>query len=553
LSLTKIATSFWKFIRPSFKEWIYNLNEYNHLKKLIKSVKKTNILSDKTVVINTARTIRNSIDAELYYGLILSLNGAKVKVLLDDGVLYHWDTLSLDNWNTFQIYRKTPEINKIDKIPLNPHYFNFSNIFKKDNYFLRVLLRKNTVKRALKTYKNENIEYIYYSRILKRKNIKFENIEVLRKHAESSTKRFFRDIDLDYNNKYIKYYYNLSLKNAVVSQKISEYILNEIKPDVYITQHGYYSMHGPAFEFLKKKGINVRNWITISHTKSVNIKFEDTLEPTLTRSNFWKAYKNTPVTDDMKNKVKEFFNQRFDTATIDMQTFHYMKKENIILIDKKDGYKYHVAMFPNVGWDSNVRDRHVAFNGLLDWLLSTVNYFKNRDDLKLYIKAHPGELYFSKTTPRILDILKKYVDFTKIKNIELIPPEKQIYTYTFLKSGIDLGIIYDGILSLEMPYLKIPTIVCGWKGFASVENGNHNVATKEEYFQILDNIESFIKDFHNRYEKHFNNIVRYVYWYVYENLVRLPSFNYKVSFRFDLMQLKKEDLKLEDNLLRIFN
>ena len=54
-------------------------------------------------------------------------------------------------------------------------------------------------------------------------------------------------------------------------------------------------------------------------------------------------------------------------------------------IKKDDGIKYHIAMFPNVIWDANTKDRHIAFDGYLDWLVTTINYVKNRKDIKLYI------------------------------------------------------------------------------------------------------------------------------------------------------------------------
>ncbi|GAF76359.1 unnamed protein product [marine sediment metagenome] len=66
------------------KKWRYNSKEYTYLKNLIKSVNRTKILN-KTIVTNTVRIFRRSIDPESFIGLILALNGTKVKIFKDDG------------------------------------------------------------------------------------------------------------------------------------------------------------------------------------------------------------------------------------------------------------------------------------------------------------------------------------------------------------------------------------------------------------------------------------------------------------------------------------
>lgn len=49
-------------------------------------------------------------------------------------------------------------------------------------------------------------------------------------------------------------------------------------------------------------------------------------------------------------------------------------------------------------------------------------------------------------------MLKKYMNVKNVENIVFIPPEKKVDTYEFLKSGIDLVLVYDGSLGVEIPF-----------------------------------------------------------------------------------------------------
>lgn len=542
-----IKTVIGKYYLP-LKQWIYNLKEYEHLKALIKNVKKTDILSNKTIVINLVRILRNNIDVEGFIGLILALNGAKVKFLLDDGVLYHWDTISIDNWHTVP-----PKIKSIEKYSLNPFNYNHKNIYS----LYRKTLERLILKKALKTYNVKNLEIIYYSKIIGNNNPRCENLEELKKHAISSTIRFFRNSDLDYNDKYVKYYYNLSLKNAILSRYVGEYILNKINPDYFIVPHGFYSSTGPSLDFLKKNGVKCYIWLggnrrSRDQTRGI---LADENTKTLTRSIYWKKYKEIPVTEKMKQEVEKFFKYRYDEFSNDFEKPSLIK-EKYLLKNQNSKFKYHIAMFPNIIWDSNIVETHNIFTGFIDWLISTIDYIKNRKDIKLYLRPHPLEVIKCKNTPRILDLLTKRINLENFENIVVIPPEAKINLYKFLKNKIDLAIVYDGFLGIELPYFKIPTIICVKDGFSSIEGGNLILNKREDYFNYLDNIGKVIEEFHQNFEKYYNNIVRYIYWYnnVISSIKTPMLKNYfKVGKKIRLMHLNTSDLTLYDNLLNFFN
>ncbi|MFX1256299.1 MAG: hypothetical protein ACFFAN_00420 [Promethearchaeota archaeon] len=529
------------FISP-LSRWRYSRREYNHLKRLIKSYDRKNLFNC-TVVINLVRNFRNSLDCELFLGLKLALNGAKVIVLLDDGIMKHWDTT--------QSYF-IPKLEKLHKYKINP--YRIINIYERILSFrlLATILNRHIRKKGLRIYKTDKIEYIFYSDIFKKQKIDYSNLKDLKKHAKSSTIRFFQTSELDFNLNYVKYFYNLSLKNAVLSRTVANFIADEIKPDFCINAHGIYSTHGPAYEQLKKRGIKSLVWAgpNLHSTSVINVLFPDTIVQSLTKSNYWKSYKNVPVTDEMKQKVKEFFKQRTHGGGADISYYKLMDMNKKLDLKDENDYEYKIALFSHLIWDGNIGDRHIAFDGFIDWLISTIKFVRQNKNIKLYIKPHPYEKKMRDPKNKIHNILKNYFNFNEIENIEFILPELNINTYDFIKNSIDLGIVYDGFLGLELPYFGIPTITCALEGFSSIEDGNITVKSKDEYFSYLSNLTETIGNFKNNYQKILENIIRYIYWYVFKITVKLPTLKYG---NIGLLHLKEEDLFLTDEIIQVFN
>lgn len=531
---------FFQFIRSNIEEfnnWKSYRYEYNYASYLFKSLKRED-LKNKIIVFNSVRSLKNILDRDFYFAKLLALYGLQVIVILDDGILKHWDTLQVDN---------IKDLKDIKNIHFNL-YPNYKIISKN---FFKIILKKNIIHKSLKSFKDKNLQIRYYSQIIR--DVNYKDWSKLRKYAVSSTVRFFKNSELDYNDKYVKYYYNLSIMNALLSRNVGEYILKKIKPDFFITSHGIYSTWGPAFDYLKDNGI--KSYVYASkHSHSTDyhdIYFIDTKVQTLSRSNFWQKFKKKTLSKEMENDVKQLFKLRLQHSTKDTEI--YYNETSQFKVNKNDGYKYHIAIFPNLIWDGNIEDRHGAFRGILDWLIETIKYFQNKDDVKFFIKFHPAEVTMFKNSTSIQYLLEKKIDLRNIKNLELISTEDNIDSYEFIKSGIDLGIVYDGILALEIPLLRIPVLLGGVGGRFSVEHGNFTIKSKKDYFNYLDNIGKIIEDFKINYDNYYRNIVKYAFWYLFEIVFKLPILSNKEKYATDLLQLRSSELMLDEKFLKILD
>lgn len=541
-----------RILKDHLKYWKKDYVEYNYLKSLLNQVEIKCVLN-KTIVFNTVRTIQNIIDIEFFIGKLLELNGAKVFFLIDDGILKHWDLWTYDSHKDVLNSLETVKELNLNPYPMLNSYPALITL-KNQLKFIVTTINKFRLKKIIKTFSSPNFKIIYYSKIIKNQKINDKSHKQLRKFAKSSTIRFFKTSELDYNNKFVRYYYHLSLVNAIIGETVGKYILNKIKPDYFVTSHGIYSTWGPTFDYLKKKNMKIIVYSSV-HGHSLNPQEIYTSYNSrtyfLSQSEAWLQFKEKPVNDYMIKMVEDYFDKRQKYGTTDTNIL-YGGNTSDYIVDKNDGYKYHIALFPNVIWDGNIRDRHKVFSDYRDWILSTIDFIKDRKDIKLYIKSHPSEITVLKNSPRVVDIIKKYINLEMYDNIELITPERRIHTYKFLKSGIDMGIVYDGFLAVEIPFLKIPTIMCVKGGMFTVEGGNFPVSNRKEYFDYLENLDKLIKKFHDNYENYYRNIIRYSFWYIFENAIKLPIRSHKGYIGTDILQLRKKDLISDPKLLKLF-
>ncbi|MHA1694043.1 MAG: hypothetical protein ACTSUG_02200, partial [Candidatus Helarchaeota archaeon] len=164
------------------KNWIYHNIAILRLRENKKKAEQTNLLKNLKIVINAVRPIELNFNSEVFFGLIFALNGAIVKILFDDGVLEHWDVYQFDT---------LPINQEIDKISLNPFY-NHVYLNKFNKRFLFSLYDLQLRKHYLKAYSHDNLEFIFYSQFIDKKEINYKNIDELNDFAFSSTIRFFK-------------------------------------------------------------------------------------------------------------------------------------------------------------------------------------------------------------------------------------------------------------------------------------------------------------------------------------------------------------------------
>lgn len=482
---------------------------------------------DGIAVINAGRFV-SATDIEFYLAHILTLNGLTVYMLFDDGVLEHWDSSQVHKLNYYSPYRA--------------------------KWFIRYrcIIRKNLMYWA---YHCKRLKVLNYSTIMKKIDLNETIDKTDIRYAVSSTKRFFETGLLNVDGIH-RDYYQKSLKNCMISKTIANYVLDTLRPDLYLTSHYVYSVWGPAYRRIKEAGIAVLSNHIVGTTIG-KFRLTDQNIQTLSQSIDWREFDNNiPLSSEEVRQGEQLINERIGHNAYDLMEYFPdgADEENLERLNiQRNGMTF--GMFPNVVWDGDLPERNIVFDNVVDWCTVTIEALRNTPHY-LFIRFHPAETTRLKGSKKLEEILREKIsNIDDIENLTLIGSDEKIDTYKFAQKNIDIGLIYDGTLSLELTYMGIPVVACT-NGLYTLDSIVYKPKTLDDYHAFLREPASVLSKFAREKDERKANACKYAYWLFKESLLEFKPLekpypgiiNYKLVGKDESMS--EDDQRVSERLMR---
>tara|TARA_B110000459_G_C16613259_1_gene497358 strand:+ start:1245 stop:2897 length:1653 start_codon:yes stop_codon:yes gene_type:complete len=320
-------------------------------------------------------------------------------------------------------------------------------------------------------------------------NIANENVSHYNFHGvdimpivEDSLMRYYYGAKDKNSDKKIDY-----IKTALISTRVAYSIDKKHNPDIILSHMYSYSEFQPYNVYFESLSNTPVFCIKGSAWNPNAIQFNEMdLYRNEDRYNQYLNSRSNNLLDPIERKeLYDYLGERFSGQNNEF-TMHSMfddsvEEKNISSLRiNKD--KKNIFLFANIEWDVGLMDCHILFDDLMSWILFTIDSIKNSNEVHLYIKTHPGEMFGANTVKTVADkILDKYP--TLPKNVTLITPDYKIMPYSLFKY-IDVGVVLSGTLGLEMSLKGIPVIAVGLtpygrKGFV------HEPNSCEEYVDMI--------------------------------------------------------------------
>ncbi len=483
--------------------------EYYKMRIKYRKISSSALYEGKTIVFNTARTIPLVFATEVFIAGIMAKHGAKVYCLVDNGILPHIDTKQFSK-KGLQQGTRNKKASQINQKSLSQRIQTSALLF-----FSRLAYCGN-------------VNFIKYSAILDIKEINSFNIDQqtkiqninFRDIIESSVRRYFQTDQVDLGNPDQLAYFNFSKFNAISSFLVGQYILKNLNPDVFITSHGIYSVWGPCFETVRKHA-KIKSYVYGANAyMRGTIGFYKEKHQILGRTKEVKDYVKLDLPNDKRKLVVDYFDRRFSKKTSDTSTYY----SNLVEYTALNNIKKPVFIaFPNLIWDGDIEERNHIFKGITQWLVETIEFFKNNPDKILVVKFHPAEATLHKHTASLEKIIREKVpDIDQISNIKIIPAGLIVDTYKIINENMTIGLVYDGIAALEIGYIGKPIILCG-KGRFSDNGLGYEPTNKEEYFSMLSDVNQLLEKWNS---DHCREIAtKFCSYYYFETNTKFPPYN----------------------------
>lgn len=408
----------------------------------------------------------------------LTLRGADVEVLLCDGALPACLQCSADQFPDLDAFVKTGPKSDL----CAPCYEGGLTAYNPLGLKIRRLsefLTPEDYSDAAKIAQSLDSETI--------KQFRYDDIDV-GEHAYAGTLRYFASGDLEQEGELGWSVARKFIETGILARMASRRLFQDNRYDCVFMNHGIYVPHGIIRVSAQKVGIRAAIWELAARSSCIHVAHEDAVfslinEPT-------SVWEDMRWSDAAENELMAYVQSRWsgslDWIYKEMHAGSQTHKEEFEREFGIDFSKPTFGLLTNVIWDAALFYPAKAFNGLVEWMVETINYFAEKPDFNLVIRVHPAEVRGNMTTRQTAkgELSKVFPEFPK--NVYFVPPESRANTYA-LMSLCDAAIIYGTTTGMELTSVGIPVITAG-QAFIKNKGITLDANSKEEYFAILDRL-----------------------------------------------------------------
>ncbi len=281
------------------------------------------------------------------------------------------------------------------------------------------------------------------------------------------------------------WYFRRFLESGIILADSLRRALLFLKPTVIVQNSGRFFWYAIADHLARENKIGVvsyegdggfgRTWMFRSKVPVSSLEIGE----------IWSAERDLRLTDGENEKLEKLIHDRRTGAMIkgfcDKGVFAFEPSLPPQLASISGPI---IALFTNLTFDSQVSERHTIFNGVVDWLIYTIQNVSS-SDATFVIRIHPAEAHEHEgeySRERIMDELRdKGIRIPK--NVVLIPPGEKINSYV-LAERAQLSVVYTSTIGLELLIAGHQVVVCGLAHYSNKGFGI-NPTSKEEYISKI--------------------------------------------------------------------
>jgi len=268
---------------------------------------------------------------------------------------------------------------------------------------------------------------------------------------------------------------------------VYERILDESRPDRVVSNDSYYGMWALLQKLSERRDIPFYSnwegtrrgaWCYALNDASMNLDLRSA----------WEGFEKGSMDERQKNKVSQWLEGRrvggemvFDTASL---AEHQDVEVDMSTLDSR---KPTALLVSNVIWDLAALNKQVVFPDMIDWIVETIEWFRQHPQYQLIVKPHPAEL--SPTIPETRERVGTALEMRSVKipdNVLLLSPKSKITVYQLFNLA-DVLLTYTSTAGVEMAASGKPVITTANSPYRNFGFTN-DPENRAEYFSILKGI-----------------------------------------------------------------
>lgn len=280
--------------------------------------------------------------------------------------------------------------------------------------------------------------------------------------------------------------YQMRLKrNTYAAERLYAYI-KQLNPDIVVVPNGTIQEMGVVYRIAKYLGIPVSTYEFSDQKDCIWLAQNEEIMRQNT-SALWETRKDTALTESQRNRIESLYKAKMQGDLFEnfARQWQSSKRKGSEEVRKSLGLDDRpiVLLATNVLGDSLTLGRQVFSETMAEWIVRSVEYFKDHPEVQLVIRVHPGEVLTH--GPSMVDLVNEA--FPQLPDhIHVVGPREKVNTYDVIEMA-DLGLVYTTTTGMEMAMSGVPVIVAGHTHYKD-RGFTFGPQTYPEYFELLDKI-----------------------------------------------------------------
>lgn len=314
--------------------------------------------------------------------------------------------------------------------------------------------------------------------------------------AWSSVIRYMKGYIIEHKD--LKKEDEILLRKYFFAGLVNTYAANEVikkfQPVSLFGSHGVYVDYSPAILLAYLKGVKTLIWSSgfkdFLHYFTIPKKPNKLEFRGITESE-WQKRKSKPLSDNENKILDDYIHHRFNKGN-KRDFLNVTLPENPEALRKKLGFdngKKIACLFCHVSWDLSFDLSKMIFDNANQWLSESLKVIFEIKNVNWIIRVHPGEKVSGSLYTNDDFIKENFKDIPG--HVKILWSDSEINSLGLYKL-LDVGITLFGTMGAELPVLGKP-VISGGEAHFSNKGFTIDAKTKEEYFNLLKNIESIKK------------------------------------------------------------
>jgi hypothetical protein len=399
---------------------------------------------------------------------------------------------------------------------------------------------KACVHRSSEIIAEMNISATYLDRIEISKddnNINSDILSEIRPYAISSVKNHLHIAELDLDDDIQHALYEDYLMSSKRAWLVMDIINDQYNIDYVISTGSPYVPRGVCIQYSKLNDIPTYGTTDHAYGRDNEKILMNRMIGELAHeisNNYWREVKERSYSEYMTDSVRSYMNKR----TSDNEYLKFASTSTDPNFMNTDSGTY--AMFTHLAWDGALYGNSGAFDSHLNWIVETIDLFRQLHDKELIVKPHPAEKIRG-TNQGVVKIINDNCDVVP-ENITLLSPETELSPYELLKE-CDVSLVYRSTVGMEAIYFNCPTVIAGDAHYSNRGFG-YCPQTNDHYADLIRTSASKLSI--TQEEKQLCK--KYIYNYFLERPIDFPFINPDSD---SLLTLSSYDQLIDDERLKL--